>query len=277
MLRVTVLGSGSRGNAILVDGTESSILIDAGFSARTLLKRMTAVGRRPEQVSALLLTHEHTDHASGAGAACARWQWPLHATAGTLGALQDSADGCPPNASALHTSHPNAIDGFDVSACVVPHDARECAALVITDRCSGLRVGIALDLGTVPATLPAAFERLDLLVVESNHDERMLSDGPYPWTLKQRIGGGLGHLSNGVAAAFAAGCAHRGLRGIVLAHLSETNNTPEHALTRSRDALRRSGWKRDGIWAAPQAIPSGPFGADGSTQHSAAAQLSLPF
>ena len=275
MLRVTVLGSGSRGNAILVDGTEGTLLIDAGFSARTMMKRMEAVGRRPDQVSALVLTHEHTDHASGAAAACARWAWPLHATSGTLNAMREMASGCPSVASALSTTTSTKVHGFDVTAVPVPHDSRECAALVLTDRQSGLRVGIAMDLGHVPSALPGAFERLDLLVIESNHDEQLLADGPYPWSLKQRISGQLGHLSNGAAAAFAASCAHRCLGGIVLVHLSETNNSPEHAVVRTRDAMRRAGWRRQALWAAHQTTSCGPIAPQGKVVVTAAIQLPL--
>lgn len=275
MLRVTVLGSGSRGNAILVDGTEGTLLVDAGFSARTIMKRMAAIGRRPDQVSALVLTHEHTDHASGASAACARWTWPLYATNGTLDAMRDMASGCPSAAASLSTACATKVHGFDITAVPVPHDARECAALVLTDRQSGLRVGIAMDLGHVPEALPDAFERLDLLVVESNHDERLLADGPYPWPLKQRIGGQLGHLSNGAAASFAASCAHRGLRGVILAHLSETNNTPENAIVRTRDAMRRSGWRGESLWAAHQTTACGPIAPQGRVTASEPVQLPL--
>ena len=123
--------------------------------------------------------------------------------------------------------------------------------------------------------LPAAFTGLDLIVVESNHDERLLTNGPYPWMLKQRIGGDLGHLSNGATAAFLADTAHQGLKGVVLAHLSQTNNTPEHALSRTRDALKRAGWRRDTVWAAPQGIPCGPFGMNGETTNAAPLQLGL--
>ncbi len=278
MIRVTILGSGSRGNAILVDGTEGSLLVDAGFSVRTLAKRMATAGCRPEQVSSLLLTHEHTDHASGAVGACARWRWPLYATEGTLAALRESADGCPERASPLATDdRVISVDGFDVQAIVVPHDARECAAMVITDQRSGFRLGIALDLGRAPAELAQAFARLDLLVVEANHDSDMLAVGPYPWPLKQRISGGLGHLSNDAAAAVAASAAHRALRGVVLAHLSETNNTPEAALTTVRAALRSSGWKHDGLWAAHQSAPCGPIGTRGLVAASEPIQLPLGF
>ncbi len=277
MLRVTVLGSGSRGNAILVDGTEGSLLVDVGFSARTLLKRLTEAGRKPEHISSLLLTHEHTDHATGAVASCARWNWPVHATSGTLAALREGTSGCPAQTTPLSTERAMDVDGFDVEAVGVPHDARECAALVLTDRRSGARVGIAMDLGHVPELLHEAFGRLDLLVLESNHDERMLAEGPYPWALKQRVSGARGHLSNGDAATFAAACAHRGLRGVVLAHLSETNNTPDLALSRTRDAMRRAGWRSSALCAAPQRRMCGPVGLSGLTSLSEPLQLALGF
>lgn len=278
MLRVTVLGSGSRGNAILVDGTEGSVLVDAGFGPRALARRFALAERRPEHVRALLLTHEHTDHASGAVAACTRWQWPVYAQAETLEALRASPEGAPKLTSALALGIcSSTVAGFSVECVSVPHDARACVAIVLTDHASGARVGIALDVGHVRDTLPAALARCDLLVVESNHDERMLANGPYPWSLKQRIGGELGHLSNGAAASLIARVAHRGLRGVVLAHLSETNNTPETALARTREALRRAGWTRDALWAARQGLPTAPVGADGTSGHESATQLTLGF
>ena len=281
MLRVTVLGSGSQGNSILVDGSEGSVLVDAGFGPRLLARRFRLVDRRPDRVSALLLTHEHSDHASGVRAACARWNWPVHAVSDTLQALAQLPDGCPPDAVAMTFNRVTSVCGFDVTPIAVPHDARACAALVHTDQRSGARVGIALDLGHVPNHLPEALARCDLLVVESNHDERMLANGPYPWQLKQRVGGMLGHLSNGAAASLIAGVAHPALRGVVLAHLSETNNTPLLALQRTRDALRRVGWRSDNLWAATQSVPCGPVGADGA-RHSMqmshrATQLALEF
>ncbi|MES2523381.1 MAG: MBL fold metallo-hydrolase [Gemmatimonadota bacterium] len=275
MLRVTVLGSGSRGNAILVDGDDGAVLVDAGFGPRMLAKRLLTARRRPEQISSLVLTHEHKDHACGAVQACRRWNWTLRASDATLAALRESPDGCDVRTASLDDEAGRRFEGWQVTATPVPHDARDCRALVFTSDRSGERLGIALDLGHVPAALPGAFERLDLLVVESNHDERLLANGPYPWMLKQRIGGALGHLSNGVAAGFLAACAHKGLRGVVLAHLSETNNTPELALARTREALRRAGWRRDGIWAAHQTIPSGPHGSIGPRDVFIPDQLSL--
>lgn len=274
-VRVTVLGSGSRGNAILVEGAETCVLVDAGFGPRTLAKRLHAIGKHPSQISALVLTHEHTDHASGAAQACRKWGWPLFASGGTLAALGESTDGCPAGATTLALDCHITAPGFDIRASAVPHDARECTALVLADQRSAVRIGIALDLGHVPSLLPEAFHRLDFLVVESNHDERLLANGPYPWSLKQRIGGALGHLSNGAAAAFVSACAHRGLRGIMLAHLSETNNTPAHALARTRDALRRAGWRRDALWAAHQTQACGPQGTSHGVTSDSTKQLYL--
>ena len=278
MLRITVLGSGSRGNAILIDGTDGAVLVDAGFGPRSLVRRLNAAGRRPEEISALVLTHEHTDHASGAAAACARWGWPLYGSAGTLEALGVGSGTVvsPREARVFTADGPTAIGGFLLETTSVPHDARDCRALVFTDIRSGARAGVAMDVGQVPEALPLAFARLDLIAVESNHDEQLLASGPYPWSLKQRISGGLGHLSNGAAAAFVSACAHRGLRGVLLTHLSETNNRPALAIERSRDALRRAGWTRDALSAASQHIPLAPMTSSGAAAWLArASQLSL--
>jgi phosphoribosyl 1,2-cyclic phosphodiesterase len=258
MLRVTVLGSGSRGNATLIEGRESTVLVDAGFNPRALSRRLAMIGKRPEDISSLILTHEHTDHASGAASCCAKWGWTLHATAGTLEAIP----GVVSPTVLLGANQAVTVGGFSVLATPVPHDAREAVALVITDRASGCRLGLATDLGHAPAGLATHFERLDLLIVESNHDERMLADGPYPWMLKRRVGSQLGHLSNRQTAAFIAECTHRGLRAVVLAHLSETNNTPAVAIDSATTALRRAGWRRDDIWAAHQTQVRGPYASN---------------
>lgn len=275
MITLTVLGSGSRGNAILVDGSEGSLLVDAGFGIRTLAKRFTAAQRRPEDVGALLLTHEHVDHACGAAAACDHWSWTVHASAPTHRALAVQASGAPADTMLLAESGIGHLCGFTIEHAPVPHDASDCRAFVLTDDASGARAGIVLDAGHVPDGLAAFLDRLDLLVVEANHDAAMLANGPYPWPLKQRIGGGEGHLSNTAAAALAATCAHRGLKSVVLAHLSETNNTPDLAITCVRDALRKAGWKRNSVLAAMQRLPLSPVRADGGVGRPAAIQLGL--
>jgi len=275
MISVTMLGSGSRGNAILVDGSTGSVLVDAGFGVRTLAKRFDAAQRNPGDVGALLLTHEHVDHACGAAAACDRWSWPVHGSAATLAAVNVQASGAPGIVTVLSPQGATPVCGFSVEHFPLPHDATDCRAFVLTDEGSGARVGIVLDAGRVPDGLASFLERLDLLVLESNHDVEMLANGPYPWPLKQRIGGGEGHLSNEAAAGLAAAVSHRGLRSVVLAHLSETNNTPELAMSTARNALRKAGWKRDSVMAAPQRLPLSPVQADGSVGRPASTQLAL--
>lgn len=274
-MRITVLGSGSSGNAILVDGTRGALLVDAGFGRRTLQRRLLLADHRPQDVHAVLLTHEHSDHAGGAAAASARWHWPVHALPATFAALASIPEGLPALRHDLEWERTQSIAGFAVECVPVPHDARSCSAMVLTDEASGARVGIALDLGHVPDHLPPALSRCDLLVIESNHDERMLTTGPYPWPLKQRVGGPLGHLSNRAAGALLGQLVHPGLRGVVLAHLSRTNNTPDVALAAAKAALRRAAWRKDSVWAAAQGSPCGPLGAHGALHRAVAAQLTL--
>lgn len=245
-MRVSVLGSGSRGNAILVDAGNTRLLVDVGFGPRTLALRLAAVGCAPESIAGVVLTHEHVDHAQGALQACEKWGWPLVATAGTLSKLPSSG------VSLQTIAHGESwtvgdLRGESVS---VPHDATDCAAYVFEHTHSGQRLGVALDLGHVPSGLLRAFERLDMLVVEANHDIAQLMGGPYPWMLKQRIASDTGHLGNHDAAAFVSDCAHPGLRAVILAHLSERNNSPALAVDTVRSALRRRG--RAGAAAADQ-------------------------
>lgn len=277
MITVTVLGSGSKGNAVLVDGSEGSVLVDAGFGVKTLARRFEAAGRAPEDVVGLVLTHEHVDHACGAAAACERFGWPVHATAPTLAALRLQASGAPTQTVALAPTGPTMIGGFEVQHAPVPHDAADCRALVLTDVRSGSRVGIVLDAGGVPPELPGFLDRLDLLVLEANHDEAMLETGPYPWPLKERIRGGLGHLSNTVAAGLAGQCAHKGLQGVILAHLSETNNRPELAIEAVRAQLRRHGWRREALEGATQRTPLSPVRTLAGPTSMPSAQLAFGF
>lgn len=275
MISATVLGSGSRGNSLLIDGSEGSVLVDVGFGTRSLASRLQQAGREPEEVDGVLLTHEHVDHAAGASAASARWGWPVYASAGTLEAMSTMAGGAPARTTALACSGVTALCGFDVEHFPVPHDAADCRAMRLTDRRSGARVGIVLDAGHVPDGLSAFLSRLDLLVIESNHDTEMLAHGPYPRMLKRRISGGAGHLSNAVAASLAARCVHAGLRGVMLAHLSETNNTPELAVTCVREALRRAGWRRDALWASEQRVPHLPVPTSAAFAQGISTQLTL--
>jgi phosphoribosyl 1,2-cyclic phosphodiesterase len=262
-VRLTVLGSGSRGNAILLDAGRTRLLVDVGFGVRTMAARLRACGTAPESITGVVLTHEHVDHAQGALDACARWGWPLYATRETLDALPTPVV----PVREIVAGAPFSVGDVTGLGALVPHDAAACLAFVFEDRATGFRTGVALDLGTVPPALPGFLSQLDALVVESNHDEAMLRAGPYPWVLKQRILGERGHLSNDATAALVGACAHRGLRTVVLAHLSETNNTPALARTAVEAALARRGRvassARAAIYTATQRTPLGPIAPRG--------------
>jgi phosphoribosyl 1,2-cyclic phosphodiesterase len=247
-VQVTVLGSGSRGNALVIESGGHRVLVDAGFSARALATRLAAARIAPESIDALLLTHEHDDHASGAVAASARWGWPVVATAGTLAALP----ALPRAATTVLGAAGAAVGPLRLDGVPVPHDAREPVAVLCTDTGSGARCGIVTDAGRVPEGLADRLGRLDILVVEANHDAARLAAGPYPAMLKRRIAGGAGHLNNAQAARLAGACVRAGLGAVVLAHLSETNNTPQLAVQAVRTALRAAGWRPRGLHVAAQ-------------------------
>lgn len=236
-MRVWSLGSGSRGNAIVIASGEQAILVDCGFGPRALALRMQKLGLAPEMISAMVITHEHQDHADGVTKVHHKFRWPVYASAGTHRALRD--------VPAKHrvTLTPGlacTVGDFSVETAAIPHDANEPLAVAITATMSGARVGLAHDLGSVPATLLRLFARCDLLLLEANHDPEMLANGPYPAALQQRIRGGRGHISNVEAGRLAAQLAHPGLRGLGLLHLSETNNTPSLASDTVSGALRRT-------------------------------------
>lgn len=251
-MRIDILGSGSRGNAIVVDGQhdEGSVLVDCGFGPRILADRMKRSGVTPLDVQAVLITHEHADHASGLAKAVRRWKWPVAATPGTAGELADG----PPVTHRLSSGRPLRLAGLTFETIRTPHDARESVAFVITDDRTGVRVGLVYDLGHWTPSIAERLRNLDAIVLESNHDVDMLAYGPYPAFLKARVAGTRGHLSNADAGALAHAVSHRGLGTLVLAHLSEQNNTPSVALATMKSALRGSRF-RGRIGAALQDRP----------------------
>lgn len=272
-MRVHILGSGSEGNAVILESLTQRVLVDAGFGIRELTRRMKAVDVEPESVSALIVTHEHVDHVRGAGAAARKYGWPVYATAGTLrvdrprrhavtGEVRRSGEASLPISIAIEpkpadgarkkkrivkhivdTKTETLLDDFSIRFIKAPHDAREPVSLVVTSRSTGERVGIAYDIGHLTERFIKNFSECDMLLLESNHDAQLLRTGPYPWSVKQRVAGPNGHLSNAECALMARDCVHRGLRHLVLCHLSQTNNRPEIALRAMRTALRGVGFK----------------------------------
>lgn len=255
-MRAWTLGSGSKGNSILLESDGTRVLIDAGYSPRALVQRLASAGVQPESISAVVVTHEHIDHVRGVSAAQRRWQWQVYGSAGTIAAIAELDER---RCTALRSGAAFTIGALQFELVRVPHDASAPTAVVATATRTGFRTGIAHDLGAVPDALRTAFLRLDLLLLESNHDEEMLRTGPYPAFLQARISGGSGHLSNRQSAALSRELAGEQLRQLVLLHLSAVNNTPRHAVIAAEAALRGAR-ARCPVAAAPQDRAAGPFG-----------------
>ncbi|MFA6166149.1 MAG: MBL fold metallo-hydrolase [Gemmatimonadaceae bacterium] len=239
-MRFCTLASGSKANATLVEVGTTRLLVDCGLGPRILAKRLAEAGVAPESVDALVVTHEHIDHVKGIAQAVAKWHWPVFSTRGTLNGIRDLP---PERQHALSYGKPKSIGECSVELVRVPHDAAQPAAIVITAQRSGARIGVATDLGHVPDELGAAFERLDFLVFESNHDEDMLRNGPYPPFLQARIACETGHLSNRQTGGLLQRVVHKGLRHVLLAHLSQQNNEPAVALRAAKEALKKAAFK----------------------------------
>jgi phosphoribosyl 1,2-cyclic phosphodiesterase len=240
-VRLTVLGSGSRGNALLVESEGEALLVDAGFSLRDLARRADTAGVTLSRVCAIALTHEHGDHARGAVRAAQTWRVPLAASAGTLTALRRTL---PADVAQLPlpASRSVAVGPFRLTAFPTAHDAADPVVLVVEDA-GGRRLGVAYDVGSPTAALAHACRDLDALVIESNHDEVLLRSSAYPPSVRARIAGRAGHLSNTQAAALAAQVFHASLGLVVLAHLSDQCNRPDLARAAMETALRPRGFR----------------------------------
>lgn len=233
-MELVVLGSSSSGNCVAVRSDAGVLLIDAGFALGSVRRRLGEAGVGLEEVRGLLVTHEHSDHARGAGRFLRLKGAEVAAGEGTAEALRSGLglQGVRP----LPGGRGSSVGGFRVRPIRVPHDSADCSAFeVVSD---GFRLLYATDLGAVPEELVEAGVRADVAVFEANHDRKMLWEGRYPQFLKERIAGGRGHLSNEQAGAALSRMARGRLRRVVLAHLSERNNRPEKAVAQVRAAIR---------------------------------------
>jgi phosphoribosyl 1,2-cyclic phosphodiesterase len=246
-VRFASLGSGSGGNALVVEAGASRVLVDCGFSPDETERRLARRGLGPGDLAGIVVTHEHGDHADGAIPFARRHGLRVWMTHGTLRALAPGAE-----ADAVVTvidSHiPFAVGDLEVCPFPVPHDAREPVQFVLGD--GKRRLGVLTDIGAPTRHVEAMLSGCEALVLECNHDARMLAEGPYPGWLKARIGGPFGHLANVAAAALLAAIDRSRLRHVIAAHLSEKNNLPELARGALAGAL---GCAPDWIGVAGQA------------------------
>ena len=270
MMRMTVLASGSKGNSTLVSSSRTRILVDAGLSCRELLKRMHLADEDPAAIDALLITHEHQDHVQGVAVlarklgvpvyftqathrAWMRWMMPQkRLTYAAWLALRQQPPGVEEveKASVERAEDPCSLPGVEyfsagsgfsigdivVTPFTIPHDAADPVGFVF--EADGVRMAIATDLGYMPPNVKMAIRNCDVLMLESNHDLEMLRDGPYPWSVKQRVMSRVGHLSNEAASDFLEKNYDGNASYVVLAHLSECNNLPELARVTAERALR---------------------------------------
>jgi len=243
-MRFSSLGSGSKGNATLVQAAETCVMIDCGFSLKETEARLSRYGVDATQLDAILITHEHGDHVRGAGPLARKYDIPLWTTRGTY---SKAILGKLPSLRYLDVHQCFEVKDLEVQPYPVPHDAREPCQFVFTD--GQQRLGMLTDAGMITPHIEAQLDGCDALLLECNHDLAMLEQGPYPYSLKQRVGGRLGHLSNEQTAALLGRLDHSRLKHLVIAHLSEQNNTPALACNALVDT---TGCERDWIKVASQ-------------------------
>jgi len=232
-LTVCVLASGSRGNAIYVSDGPTAFLIDAGLSGIEIERRLGSRGLAPQRLRAIIVSHEHADHINGVGVLSRRYRLPVYLNRKTAGAAKRIGRLHCVNTFDCGTEFH--IGNLHIHPFSLSHDAEDPAGFTI--QTNGLKIGLATDLGVVTSMVTEHLKGCRALILEANHDTRMLIDGPYPWPLKQRIQSRLGHLSNTDSRRLVSEVAHAGLEHVILAHLSEINNTPDTALNAIAPAL----------------------------------------
>jgi len=219
-VEVLVLASGSSGNAAVVCSGDTAVLVDVGVSALQIRKRLQAFGRSVADVTAIVVTHEHSDHVRGLEVLLKHDRVPVWATQGTWSELPVRTSG----GGQLYSGHSRSIGALKITPVATSHDAREPVAFVFDD--GDRRVGYCTDTGTFTGLLEQRLACCDLLLVEANHDRDMLRNGPYPWPLKQRIASRLGHLGNHQTVEAVERLRSSDLKAVIGLHLSAENNTP---------------------------------------------------
>ena len=223
MLKFASLGSGSRGNATLIQAGGTCLLLDNGFSLCELELRLARLGCHPDDIDAVLVTHEHGDHTKGIGPLARKYRMPVWMTHGTW---RNTPCGDVPELRLFGVHAPSFVIGdIEVTPFAVPHDAREPAQFTFSYQ--RMKLGILTDAGSFTPHVVAAICDVDALLLECNHDLQMLRDGPYPPRLQKRVGGNYGHLSNDQAAQLLSQIDHGRLQHLVAGHLSEKNNSPD--------------------------------------------------
>jgi phosphoribosyl 1,2-cyclic phosphodiesterase len=253
-VRLTILGSGSAGNCAYIETEEVRILIDAGFSARQIRLRLASIGRTPENLTGILVTHEHSDHIQGLAALCEKLRLPVYCNRATKDAIEYQLQ-LRVNYRLFATGGSFEIGDICVETFMVPHDAQDPVGFLI--RTAGGNIGFLTDLGHTNKLVIERIRPANVLVLEANHDVRMLQDSPHrPWSLKQRILGRHGHLSNEAAADTAEQVMSTRLQHLYLGHLSRECNKPEIAKRVMEQRLQKIGANHVRLATTSQSVPS---------------------
>jgi phosphoribosyl 1,2-cyclic phosphodiesterase len=233
-LSVCLLASGSRGNAIYIAGGQTRILIDAGLSGVEIQRRMARRGLDPKELDGIVVSHEHSDHIQAVGILARRFKLPVYISEETY-TVSSGQLGRIDTVERFQCGAPFQVGELELHPFSISHDASDPAGFTVTS--NGTRIGIATDLGIATNLVKTHLQDCVALIIEANHDPVMLEEGPYPWPLKQRIQSRAGHLSNEDTTRLLQEVLHDGLTHVILAHLSEQNNSPEMALETVKQAL----------------------------------------
>jgi phosphoribosyl 1,2-cyclic phosphodiesterase len=233
-MRFASLGSGSRGNCLVVEAGNTRLLLDCGFTIRETVARLARLGLHPGMINGIVVTHEHDDHVGGVARLAAKFHIPVWLTHGTLCSVWRAFERLPA-INIIDSFHCFSINDIAVEPYPVPHDANEPAQFVFSD--GSFRLGVLTDTGCSTPHIEAVLNYCDALVLECNHDAQMLAESDYPPSLKRRVGGRFGHLENSIAAGLLAKLDRRHLQHVIAAHLSQKNNTPLLARTMLSEVL----------------------------------------
>ncbi|MBI5695321.1 MAG: MBL fold metallo-hydrolase [Nitrospirae bacterium] len=247
--RICTLASGSKGNCVYIEGGGTRILVDAGLTMRETKLRLSLIDVRAEDIDAVIITHEHTDHIKGVGPLCRAHGIPVYITGQTYTAARDWI-GKKVVVCEFETGTGFDIKGIRIEPFDIPHDAVNPVGFTFYS--GTMKAGLATDLGYATTLVIERLKGCNALVLESNHDPVMLKDGPYPWHLKQRVSGKQGHLSNSDAGRLLEQLLHDGLSHVVLAHISQVNNMPELAHSASHETLRKNSCGHIKLYVAGQ-------------------------
>lgn len=259
MITIHTLASGSEGNCLLLSAGGTHLLLDAGISCRRIAASLSLLGLAPADLSAVLITHEHSDHVSGLDTMVRRWKLPVYASPATARRLAYRLAGIEPLLREVEPGRTFPIGTITVTPFPISHDA--AGGVDYRFDCGGCAAGALTDTGYVTDEAREILQGVELLVLESNHDVELLRSGPYPYQLKKRILSAQGHLSNADAAAFAGCLARGGTRRFVLAHLSRENNTPLLAQAAVEAAVAEYGAQ---VFIAPRGELSCAYCAEGA-------------